>query len=407
MRFAVVSDIHADELESRDTYVASEPPPSVAKQHPLADLIDYVTDKQLKADWLICPGDLANKANSTGKAYGWKRLHELATALDSKGIFATPGNHDVVTHTKVDDPAKELKLLNPSFPSGRPTDDETFWRDGFSLWDEDPLIRILNLNSCHSFPTHPGPAADPAALAEYFSALDRGAFTPEVQKGLKPILKGLTPKPVNILLCHHHPVEHERLDLFKDTYGPMERGGNLVQMLEDNASAGRWLIIHGHKHVPNSTTAGPSSNSPLILCSASLGGKLWHPIVTVTKNQFHVVEFDTTVVPGLARTRGVIRSYMWGYGSGWQSAQPMSGLPATCGFGVIHDFRDLAQQVRDQLVSRAMEFESWSQLCLILPALRYQGPKDLELLEDELEAIGFRAERDRQGRILKIARSLI
>lgn len=407
MRFAIVSDIHADEFESRDTYVGSEPPPSVPNQQPLTDLVNYVVEKGLSVDWLICPGDLANRSNQTGKSYGWKRLHDLSTALSAKGVFATPGNHDLVTHSKVDDPSKDLRLLNPSFPSGRDAQDTAFWQNGFSLWDDDPAARILNINSCFEFPPHPGDDVEDEVKAEHLLQLDRGSFSRSIESAIKPVLDGLSEKPINILLCHHHPVEHERLDLFKDTYGPMDRGGELIQLLENSANAGRWVIIHGHKHIPLLSTSGGSSNAPLLLCSASLGGKLWHPIVTVTKNQFHIVEFDTDVVPGLARTRGTVRSYMWGYGAGWQSAQPLSGLPANCGFGVVHDFRDLAAQIRHQLSSNALEFASWQQLCASLPAMRYQGPKDLELLEDELDSIGLRAERDRQGHILKIARSLI
>ena len=132
LRVAVVSDIHAASDAPDDTYVATEPPVSEPKQHPLADLLLLARhDQNVRADILLCPGDLTNRSDDAGKVYGWRMLNELADALGAQRLIASPGNHDLQTHLPVADPAQVLKNFTPSYPSREPHADEEFWRDGF------------------------------------------------------------------------------------------------------------------------------------------------------------------------------------------------------------------------------------------------------------------------------------
>jgi metallophosphoesterase superfamily enzyme len=407
IRLAVVSDVHAQVGRSEDSYISVQPPDVPRNEHPFADLLTYVSEFQLDADFVLCPGDLSNRADDSAKIYGWEQLHRLADALGARAVYAAPGNHDLTTMTPVPDRAATLKNLSPSYPTGRPAADEAFWTEGFSIIDEHPY-RLLVLNSCHGYPPHPGDGAECAELVEYFKELDRGSFPQELQTKLEDALGGLAYRPVNVALLHHHPVEHERRSVLKDSYGPMRRGDEFLRILDEHPKSGRWFVLHGHKHVPRLVPAsGDSANSPVVMGAASLGAQLWHPVVTVARNQFHIIEFETSMVPGIASLRGTIESYMWGYGVGWSvSGRRNSGLPPLCGFGPILDHRVLAASVDAQLRARAVEFASWHLLEEVIPELRYQSPRDFEMFEAELSSLGLAILRDDQERVLQIARKV-
>ena len=267
--------------------------------------------------------------------------------------------------------------------------------------------RIVNLNSCFGFPHHPGGRVSARIRREYESALNRGTFPIELENRLSDRLQGLPEKPANILMCHHHPVEHQHRSYFQDGYGPMVRGGELVELLESMYECGRWTIVHGHKHIPMLTTGGASANSPIILCAASLGGRLWHPIVTVTRNQFHLLEYELAPTRGLARTRGSIESYSWGFGAGWMPARDMSGLPASCGFGMSVDPRDLAERISSLVNDSPAGFIRMPELRIAAPELMYQAPRDADLMDRLLEIRGMVLHRNRRGQLLEVAKEAV
>lgn len=118
LRVAVASDMHADGAldEPSDSYVRTEPPERLAYSNPLRDLIRFVAAKKMmRADVLLCPGDMTNRSDDLGKMYVWRALNELAEALGAEKLYAAPGNHDLETHTPVPDPAAVLKNLTLVF----------------------------------------------------------------------------------------------------------------------------------------------------------------------------------------------------------------------------------------------------------------------------------------------------
>lgn len=405
LRVAVLSDIHASVDAIDDTYVLVEPPARPFNEQPIQDLLRFVAATRLKADILISPGDLTNRSDNVGRQYAWTKLHELAREMGANHLFAAPGNHDFTTHDPVPNPSAGLQLLDPSFPSGDRTTDSRFWTDGF-LIVENELFRILIVNSCVDAPSHPGPAAGPEEMRRYKSALDRGRFPERVQTALESRLAQLEGELLNIAVVHHHPIEHESRSIFRDSYGPMDRGHELLRVLEECVSSGRWFVIHGHKHVPRLISSlGGTANAPLLLGAASIGGKLWHPVVTVTRNQFHIIEFELDQRPDLARLRGSVESFMWCFGDGWKVASRSgAGLPPRCGFGQVINHRVLAQSVHSHIDELGVEYVRWDSLAMSLPAVLYQSPRDFELFERELTAFGYVIERDGNERIRRVAK---
>lgn len=400
LRIAIASDIHADSQPGRDSHVVMEP--HSAMSDPIEDLFDFVRARGIRTDYLIAPGDLTNKADTTAFSYAWQRLHSLADALGAS-LIAAPGNHDLVTRSAVPDPAAHLRYLMPSFPTGDASLDDSFWRDGFTIIENEDH-RILVLNSCADFPPFPVGAVDPSPeWTEYLEALNRGGFPVEVEAKLKSALMGLERK-LNIAVLHHHPQEHQLKEKFRDSYGPMRRGDQLLAVLNDHPGMGRWFIVHGHKHIPQLVHAGGALADNLVLfCAASLGAELWSPISTVTRNQFHVVSITDRPEAGLGTLRGVVESYFWGYGIGWMEPQRRGcGLPAVGGFGCMDDFRDLALQVAELMDGK--EFLPYEAVVAGIRRLPFQTPTQFDALEEQLQSLGLELMRDSKERVSQVLR---
>lgn len=402
----IVSDIHADEKDTKWTRVNTEPPAPLRNRQPLNDLFHWAADNDFKADYLLAPGDIANQADAVGLAYAWRKLHEIADLIGAQ-LLAAPGNHDIVTHSHAPDPRALARVLLPSFPTGDAALDRHFWEHGWALY-ETSAHRFLILDSMTDFPVFPAAVTPYDGSDEwnnYKNFIDRGGFPESMEAGIDAVL-AVADHRLNVALLHHHPQEHQLSSFMQDAYGPMRRGSDFIDLLSRHPKAGRWIVIHGHKHIPQLAHAtAATSNGPLILCAASTGAKLWDPIDTVTRNQFHILEATDDTLPGAASLRGSVRSYTWGYGIGWLASERRgSGLPGVGGFGCADDFRTLAEQIRAVMDADGLSVLSLSSLIRSIPQFPFQLPKDFGYLEDLLDELGFIFTRDRLDQLLEIVR---
>ena len=405
LRLAIVSDIHADETETNWSYVTAEPPVARTNMHPLNDLQQFVVDRSIDVDYLVAPGDIANQADTIGLQYAWRKLHGLASTLGA-GLVGAPGNHDVITHSEASDRTVMLRNLLPTFPTGSATMDDDFWRDGFCII-ENPSHRFLVLNSTIDYPDYPvGASRDSDQWRDYEIIIDRGGFPLDLEERLNVRLQGL-PQKINVAVLHHHPQEHQLSEFMKDSYGPMRRGDELIATLNRHPSTGRWLVIHGHKHIPQLVHAGgiPGANV-VFLGSASLGAKIWDHANTRARNQFHIVEITDDVAPNLGSMRGIVQSFVWSSGLGWRDSVSVdSGLPAVTGFGCVDDHRDLGDQIIAHMDGRSLPMCDYEDVLIAIPRIRYQTPDHFTLLEDYLYDRGFIFLRGYRHEILQLARS--
>lgn len=405
IRIAIMSDIHADESENVDTRIFVEHGPARRGQFPMSDLDRLVASKGIVADYLLLPGDTANRANAEGLQYGWRRAHGVASMMGAK-LIATAGNHDVITHSPSLDRSWMLRNLLPSFPTGGLTTDSAYWDRGWCVIEESDH-RILVLDSTADFPNYPvGYASDSTEMKTYFNIVDRGGLRVNVEQELEEYLETAPPK-LNVALVHHHPLEHQLRVHLQDAYGAMRRGSEIVEILTRAHRSGRWLIVHGHKHIPQLVSATTiSANGPIVLCAGSLGAKIWDPINTVARNQFHIVDLQVgpnSEVLGLA---GSIESFTWGVGVGWyQSERRGSGLPGWAGFGSLVEPRMLASRI-DTLVPRSPgAFTDYHEIVAQVPELPFVMPVDEEALEEIAATYGLSFVRVAE-RITSIAREV-
>jgi predicted MPP superfamily phosphohydrolase len=204
LSIAIASDLHAfdqwDGKAPRPSFLKTTEPESHG-QHPVADLVRLINQEALKADLLLCPGDLGDRANAAGIQYAWAKLHELGERLGSSLITATAGNHDLDSRYVANsyDAQGVLQSLNPLFPLGHEEESNSYWAQKFII-KESAGYRLVILNSSAYHGTTP-------------DEMNHGRVAALTLSKLQEKLQQSSTKPVNLLLCHHHPQQHCELKL--------------------------------------------------------------------------------------------------------------------------------------------------------------------------------------------------
>ena len=183
-------------------------------KNPIDDLKALIAEQALRADVLLCPGDITTRADSTALNAGWRNLVDLSHDLDAALFCAATGNHDVDSRSQkkqVDlnpirqlslavGPIESLKLLSPLYPVVRRDDacadidrrstQSKYFGESFVLLDHDPRFRVLSFNSCadHGHDPH-----------EY----ERGTAPDSALRWIKEDVSTLNEQKINLLLAHH------------------------------------------------------------------------------------------------------------------------------------------------------------------------------------------------------------
>lgn len=369
LTIAVASDLHAFKRAVGPQSVApsklcmSDPEDS-PHDHPFAGLAELIEREPLKADLLLCPGDMTYAADPDGLRYCWQRLHQFGLSLGTTLTAATTGNHDLDSRgiTRGEEPKEALHRLRPRFPISDERLSNEFWSQHATIVQGNDW-RLVILDSCVKH-------TNPSEKAE----LERGFLLERTLFFLRERLEKEPTVRTNILLCHHHPQPHSELHLGE--HDVMRRGQLLLDLL---AQYGNWLVIHGHKHHPKISYAAGGASGPVVLAAGSFSGAFGPEVETRTRNMFHMIEIDASnAAPhGIA---GRVRSWFWAAGLGWRPPDSREmGLPALTGFGCRVHPADLAQTISMKMGKS--DKKSWQELCKHVPALRYQLPQDYELMK--------------------------
>ena len=351
LRFAVASDLHVFE-KPKDPKAADNDPSALAigedeadsVRHPIAALLKLIEDEKLRADALLCPGDLGDQASTAGIQYAWAKLVQVQKKLKAKDLFATVGNHDVDSRSvrNSHDPRGFLQTLRPNFPCSRVGEVDKFWSRHFVVIDK-PDFRIVLLNS--------------SAFHGYEGEHAHGRVSEHTLSLLREELSKKPDKTVNVLMCHHHPMMHSDRKL--GDHDTMKQGKELLDMLTDD---GEWFVIHGHKHDPRlSYASGTSSDTPVVFAAGSLTASLYPEIASTARNQFYIIEFPTDEIPtkGLV---GTFRAWDWIYEDGFKPATKDSGLPHLGSFGHRENALTVARKAAD-CFGTGEDIIDWGEIC--------------------------------------------
>ncbi len=364
LTIAIVSDLHAVSSDSKDhenTYLTSSM--AVANdKNPVSSLCRLVDEENLKADALVCCGDMGNIADAGGIRYAWKQIHKIKNHLKTKNLIATCGNHDVNLKT----PStrwKTLKTLNPLFPSNKYKTRNSFWKSHYFI-QENKNYRFIVLNS--------------AAHCTNETELGHGYISENVIQEIAFKLKRKPKKLINIFVCHHHPHKHMEKDLGE--YDEMRNGQLLLKLLGDSV-IGDWIVIHGHKHHPKIQYASGNSSAPTVFSAGSLSAKINCKLGV--RNQFHIIKFPFKDIQSLGPV-GIFKTWEWGYTEGWRPSKSESGLPYIGGFG-FRKYNSLAKDIKKILGRKP--FISWNDIKKKIPQVQYLLPDDLKSLLESLEEV--------------------
>ncbi len=152
----VVSDLHAFDSNARK-YSPDQLPsfldisqPETLTQSPLFSLQQYISAHTVKADVLVCCGDIGDKAYPSAISHTWERINKLKSALDAKLLVSTVGNHDVDSRYKYNDyDAKGyIQGLSPTFPGPNEARTNEFWAQHFGL-QHFPRLSVWRVSAGH------------------------------------------------------------------------------------------------------------------------------------------------------------------------------------------------------------------------------------------------------------------
>lgn len=386
---AVVSDLHF--CNQREIGTGSELSHIVIQRihetngkNPWADLSDLVSRNGLKADLLLCPGDITTHAAHKPLKAAWSELIELGAKLGASVTACATGNHDVSSRYKAqaDDPIHDLdnphdlfenlKLLKPDYPlhvhgeavasfEGRRRRVHYFGADFIIHEDDD--VRLVVFNSCARHITEN-------------TTYERGSIAQSALAELKAQLDQLTSSKINIFLCHHHPIVHTQDG--KGSYDFIHNGDALLERLSEH---GDWIVIHGHKHDGKIRYAtGSAGSSPVVFSAASMGAVLSAEELNKYRNQFYLIDIE---LPDDGCPRGTAKVWNWHAGKGWETALNMNaGLADGVGFGERSHPDKLAKEIFEKLAGHT---RSWSDIVEEIDSLRYLTPEALNKLIQSLE----------------------
>jgi 3',5'-cyclic AMP phosphodiesterase CpdA len=377
---AIVSDIHAHVRTGSPDNAPSfcEVGESDPMKNSLEALKQFLGKEKLRADILLSPGDLGDRAHPAALRHAWSELQQLKKLLHARELAVTTGNHDIDSrhaHNNLDSRAS-LQALTPKYPFPSQQANDRYWSRHFVSFRRD-AYRLVILNSS-AF--HGESEASRSTDKEYES----GRVTEATIAAIKSELDAdKTQPPVNILLCHHHP--HPHADLGLGSQDLME-GGQLLLDLLGSGKYGSWLIVHGHKHQPKISIAASEGNfAPVVFAAGSVAVTLYRNIASHTRNQFHLIRLPLAMLDKYGLV-GTVESWDYFALQGWKPGGRESKLPGRSGFGWRGTVQALAERVGKKI--KGPFPLKWEDVCMKVPELRFVGQTDLNTLVGKLRADG-------------------
>lgn len=360
--------------------------------NPLADIPNLLKNSGLLVDWILCPGDLSDKADLSAQKAAWEHLEKIRAETKASRLIGAPGNHDIDSRRLLSDfdPKGALQTLVPTFPTdlvcyaaGDKVYADRFWSNNFVVipFDEyDCSLVILNSCAFHGYSSDVKKAPN-----EHL----RGKLSPLTLAAIKAATEKIKTR-LNVLLVHHHPIKLPYVD---DGNSIMIGGDKLLDVLKSTGK--QWLVIHGHQHVPNLMYADSSTFAPVVLSAGSVAAKTWRMKGGPARNQIHHVALDLsqTEVSGV-QILGQVTSWTWAYENGWQAARGSGIIPYKSGFGYRFDPLAMRDWVVKEAKQKAPQLLLWEDVVRAYPKLPFVTPSDREDLIKLIRDTGAKVECD-------------
>jgi len=367
VKIAVLSDLHpVFESDDEDSFFVIDKP-SNPSTSPIAGIFSLIKESNVKADILVCAGDIGNRGCPSKFKHGWEFVNQLKVEIGASELIAVPGNHDHDSRNIYHRFSRThgMQMSEPPFPSNDDLENTSFWAWHWATREVGNIaFHMVNSSAYHGV----GSEEKHGRIAD--STIER--LMDSVRSS------GNVPR-TNIVVCHHHP---NRIDTIGyPDYEAMENGAALLEEI-DKAESDEWLIIHGHLHFPRLRYASSSGNGrPVVFSAGSFSGPLDNLYHEGIANQFYLLELEdpSEETPSI---RGKFQSWDWYPRLGWIPARSDNGLPANGGFGFRGDEMDLAESIVSLLESQPEV--AGEIIYRQIPDLSYVTPKDLHNMKKRL-----------------------
>jgi predicted phosphodiesterase len=377
LNILITSDLHAYSPPAK----GGEPSLLVAqhenvsgKPDIIGEIAETIRSEGLDVDWILCCGDIADKADPKAQDFAWRRLSDLKTSVNAKLLLATVGNHDVDSRLRHSDfdPKGALQRLQPSFPGVDEQTCDRFWSRNFHLWEEGN-VRLVNLNSAAFHGFYSDEKTDVSKI-EYL----HGRVSDFTIDAIVKVIRGGKPFPLNILLTHHHMYRNDWI--YDQDTSEMEHGGRLIDALT-RATRSRWLVIHGHQHYPEIFYGSSGVHQPVIFSAGSLSATLSSSMSSQATNQFYLItlETDLSKMHGWGPC-GVVRAWNWTAQRRWERSPSNHNIPFESGFGCQEPPSQLANAIANVVGNSKAPYLDMETVYSAVPQFRF-------LIKDALDEV--------------------
>jgi predicted phosphodiesterase len=383
-RILVVSDLHMHLGKPGDakapSYLSARPEYRSPKSNPIEGILPLFEKDKTEIDWLVCGGDIGDKADAVAAATAWQQLESVKRRLHIRKLIGTVGNHDVDSRREAEhqQPDQGLKHFQPGFPVSSTTQSERYWaRDYLVTKDRTANATLALVNTCGLHGVAVKDGTDPEH--------NRGYVTQDVLDGLAQELPNKLSR-FNVLVMHHHIRQHPWVP---DDTTHAVNGPALLEVLKSTNT--HWLVIHGHQHMPDLSYGDASPFAPVVLSAGSLSATALYPVKGRTpRNQLYLIDFDTA---GAAPQRARVYAWNWSPSVGWIQAGVDSGLPRLTGFGQRGGLPQLLNSVIAAIDAAPAARRTWEELVAQVAEVQYLLRQDLDelirLLRQEGIAVYF------------------
>jgi len=364
IKIAVISDLHC--TTAKDSYTIThlhgELPPIPAERHPIESIKKRIQKENLTADYLICLGDISDKADLGGLQQGVRYLKEIQTSLQAKDLFIISGNHDVATEER--DPVAYLKNMN--IPSSDSDIRNSYWSEHFCVIEKDDILLLL-LNTCYHIKT-------------FNNLNDNPSFKDDdlLEKIEKKLIPYKNSKKLKVVLCHHHPIQLSDLDGKCTSNDLIDGADKLLQSIKEY---GFNIILHGHKHIARIKY---DDALPIFSCGsfASLEN------MAENKNTFHLMD----ILLEKNSCKGKISTWIYNYILGWRkSKDPDIIFPSYTGFGCsCRNTKEIGDKIIEHFDEwyqnpNYYEFLPFEKIVAFFPDIEYLTPREQKELSSYFE----------------------
>lgn len=150
LNILIISDIHAfngnpDDGEAPSYYSTWPQFQNSDVRNPFRTIHALLAQENLSVDWILCPGDLADRADPTAQGLTWGALEKLRNDVQAKRLFGTAGNHDIDSRLAYDevDIKGSLQSLSPVFPGLGDSQCDFYWSRNFAIMEDADVSLVM------------------------------------------------------------------------------------------------------------------------------------------------------------------------------------------------------------------------------------------------------------------------